>query len=417
MDSWVHHSGVNILGLITHVAISEEDVLSKLRCLIISPTDLATPVGLPLANELQVPLNLRSLTTLTLINLEYSRPSMHVQQWFSDCVGGIANLLGSSPMLEYLELSVAKPFFDKNEEFAEFFPRICKNYHQRGFRPLQLKGLNLGLGFMLVSAQENGEAAYLHHLTRMQDLDELHMVSEGIEAWDPLADGMMYTAWGTVSQQNTPSLEYLHIDEIDMAGCNHLLSGEVSNLLRNVELEIDEELVYADDDDLEEQLQTHGVAFTNVADLFSEELERQLETRSLRIAVDPSVFEESAPTPWRHMETLALASRVPESDVFAAIPSVFLGPVSSIQVLSLQFYVPPMTETDFQLFYCAYINTLERWAGHVANCSRQLREISVTFHLAEPFDLPSGKMYCWRVVRMRMGSGVIVWLCPEAEIA
>lgn len=352
-----------------------------------------------------MPWNLTTLKTLVLAKFECSRPLVDFGKWFSDRVDGMVSVLISSPKLEYLELSVAKSFLRNNRQFVNFFPRICERYHERGCSPLQLTGLNLGFGMMLVSEHQKGEAAYLRHLTRLQNLVYLHIPLEGIEYFALLAgegEALMHIAWGTMSEQNTPSLEYLHMDELDQAGYEYLLLDGVSSLLQNVELQIDSELVYTDDAPWG-QPNIPELIFARVADLFSDRLERPLQTRSLRIKVDPSVFKKKAPKSWLNLEILGLTSSIPTKGVFAGISGRFLSLDASIQVLSLQFLVPIRKPRNLRRFRENYIDILENWVSSVAQTCKQLQEVVLTFYLLGSRRQPSGEeTYCWRVVRKTM---------------
>ncbi|ROV88852.1 hypothetical protein VMCG_10174 [Cytospora schulzeri] len=414
---WSHASGVDILHLVNEATDPSDYPLSSLRTIINSPT-LPPPLDpYPVPGRLRMPWKLTNLTSLVLVHLGYCNTlaSQDFVQWFSDKVEDMAQVLTSCPKLVYLELSVAKNCLDENPRLSTFFPRICEKYHEQGSSPLELETIKLGLGMLLVSEYKNGEAAYLQDLTRTQYLKNLKFETKGVailNAWlGNEGKAVMQIAWGTVSPENTPSLVYLHIDQLDQAGCKYLLSGEMPALLRNTYLWVKEKDVLGTDDEDGEQADSDDPKFSCVTDLFSDKLERPLQTCKLSIAIDGRVLQTKAPRSWLKLKGLSLTLSVPQSiraqplianmlNTFNGLATRFLLGHASITNMILQLLVTPRQHDLLMCFPRFYRGTVHQSLVSVAKTCQKLREFTLIFGLTDPDGVPvRHEARHWRVKR------------------
>lgn len=334
---------------------------------------------------------------LKLTDFETCNFLIWADEWLSRTSDEVVSVLGSCPSLNHLEMSLRSP------RYCSLLRHICMKYHEQGYSPLQLETLKLGSGMTLLSKDRNGDADYLRHLVRTECLTKLHMTSHGIPDWRKVPRDIVNSdnmAWGTVSQQNTPSLVYLIIDQIDQAGCEYLLSDGISALLSNIHLEIEDHFVRVEEDQLEDQedgqedgqledqeKEEYSIAVNPAKkifclnDLFSEKVERPPQAKSLTIVVLDSAYDKKAPMCWMKTETLSLKSIVPyyEPSIFTGFADRFLSPDAFIQDLKLELTMGRrmrhlMTHLRHSILKNLQDSVLER-----AQTCKKLRTIRVTF--------------------------------------
>lgn len=368
------------------------------------------------------------MTTLSLTKIRYDgslTDPATFEKWLSNTVDDLVNILSSSPYLTSLELSMSKGY-GFARKFLTTFPGICEKYHERGCAPLQLEVLNLGWGMMLLSKDEFGDAGYLRQLTRTESLTALHMTRNGVQhlPWEG-EKGHMKMAWGTVSQQNTPSLVYLKIDQLDQAGCQYLYFEEMSSLLRSVYLHIESEDVFDEtcySIDYDSTEENDDPEYTSIINLFEDccpSYLNPIQTKSLSIKVPFYVFKRKAPRNWLNLETLALESSWCSSDVstFRSLADTFLSPHASIQELTLQFRIKDLTKRQFTRSPLVF-DILEASVRKMAKTCKQLKKVQLSFYLwgTTPADSVLEDMYSWRIVRETRTIQDVGECGPEEEI-